>query len=102
MPEILNHTCSICGKKYSGCDTCDSTKTYMPWRTIVDTQEHYKIFMIIRDYENKHIDKSEAKKQLSKIDLSEKDNFVIEIKNKIDEILQIDNVSVKRTNQRKK
>ncbi len=88
MTEYLNHTCCVCGTKYHGCDTCDDTKTYMPWRTIVDSIEHYKIYIIIRDYVNRTIDKAEAKNQLNKCEMTGLDNFIPEIKVIIKEILK--------------
>lgn len=87
MSELINAHCSICGSGYHLCMTCDDTKTYTPWRSIVDTVEHYKVFLIIRDYENSYIDKAEAKKQLQKSNLDGLENFITEIKIKIDEIL---------------
>lgn len=83
----LNHQCSICGKRYHFCVDCGNAKTFTPWRTIVDTIEHYKIYIVIRDYENKYIDISSAKEQLNKIDLNGLDSFIPEIRLKIEEIL---------------
>lgn len=83
-----NAKCSICGQEYNVCITCAKTKTYAPWRTIVDSIEHYKIYIIIRDYTNKYIDKNKAKKLLLERDLSDLDTFVLEIKNIINEIMK--------------
>ena len=101
MSEHLNHQCSICGKKYHFCLDCGNAKSFTPWRTIVDTIEHYKIFIIIRDYVNKNINKSEAKLQLNKLDLSEIDIFVPEIKIVIEDILK-EEVIVKKINKKSK
>lgn len=87
----LNATCSICGSKYHRCDTCAGIKSFEPWRTLVDTKEHYKIFLIIRDYTNKYMDKEEAKTLLSDCDLTGLDGFVLEIKNVINDIMSNDN-----------
>lgn len=102
MSEHLNHQCSICGKKYHFCLDCGNAKSFTPWRTIVDTIEHYKIFIIIRDYVNKNINKSEAKLQLNKLDLSEIDIFVPEIKIVIEDILKEEEVVVKKINKKSK
>lgn len=102
MSEHLNHTCSICGNKYRFCVDCGNATSFTPWRTIVDTMEHYKIYIVIRDYVNKYIDKSEAKLQLSKLDLSELNNFVPDIKIKIDEILKEDIISTNNKIYKKK
>ena len=92
----LNHQCSICGKKYHFCIDCGNAKTFTPWRTIVDTIEHYKIYIVIRDYENKYIDISNAKEQLNKIDLNGLDSFMPEIRSKIEEILSYEHKSKKK------
>ena len=102
MSEHLNHQCSICGKKYHFCLDCGNAKSFTPWRTIVDTIEHYKIFIIIRDYVNKNINKSEAKLQLNKLDLSEIDIFVPEIKIVIEDILKEEEVVIKKINKKSK
>ena len=102
MSEHLNHQCSICGKKYHFCLDCGNAKSFTPWRTIADTIEHYKIFIIIRDYVNKNINKSEAKLQLNKLDLSEIDIFVPEIKIVIEDILKEEEVVVKKINKKSK
>lgn len=86
MSEYLNATCSICGEKYHRCDDCTKSKMN-PWRSIVDTVDHYKIFLTIRDYNNKYITKEKAQEQLHNIDLTGLDNFIPEIKNVINEIL---------------
>jgi hypothetical protein len=90
MSETLNHTCSICGSKYHACVGCSDVKSFTPWKTIVDTIEHYKIFIILRDYTNQTIDVNEAKKLLLQRDLVGLENFNLEIKNVIGEILEIE------------
>jgi hypothetical protein len=62
----------------------------MSWRSIVDTAEHYKIYMILRDYNNDYMDKQAAKKQLQKLDISDLDMFLTDIKSKILEIMSED------------
>jgi arsenate reductase-like glutaredoxin family protein len=89
MENNINAHCSICGNGYHLCLTCQGSKIN-PWRSIVDSVEHYKIFIVIRDYENKYIDKDEANKLLSQCDLTELDNFIPEIKDKIKEIMVIE------------
>lgn len=86
--ENLNATCSICGKKYHMCVTCNEVKSFMPWRTIVDTVNCYKIFLILRDYTNKAKTKERAKADLEKCDLSEISIFIPEVKSVIEEILK--------------
>lgn len=64
MSKNNNATCAICGKKYHVCNTCKKTKTLRSWRTITDTTECYKIYMILHDYTNGAIPKEKAKKLL--------------------------------------
>jgi len=93
--ENLNATCSICGKKYHMCVTCSEVKSFMPWRTIVDTVNCYKIFLILRDYTNKSKTKESAKADLEKCDLSEISTFIPEVKSAVEEILK-DVVRIKK------
>lgn len=93
MIEKPNHTCSICGTGYNACSGCMDVKSYTPWRTIVDSIEHYKIFLIIRDYTNKYIDIKTAREQLQKCNLNGLDTFVPEIKNIIEYILSYEEES---------
>lgn len=85
MSEPLNGVCDICGKRYSVCKTCQTVKTFKPWRTITDTLEHYKIFIALSEY-TKTKNKEEAKEQLSHCDLSGLESFPDRIKNVIKEI----------------
>jgi hypothetical protein len=102
MSEYLNHQCAICGEKYHFCIDCGNAKSFTPWRTIVDTIEHYKIYMVIRDYVNKNIDKVEAKKQLSQCNLSGLENFIPEIKAAIEDIMIEEKLLVNTNNSTKK
>lgn len=86
MSEKINHWCILCGKGYHACDSCNEIKTYSPWRTLTDTIEHFKIFIVLKDFHNKIISKEEAKAKLSEYDLSEKDSFKDSAKNVLNEI----------------
>ncbi len=66
MSEKLNATCTVCGQRYHLCSTCRSVKTIKPWRTIADTIECYKIYMVIHDYENKAVSREEARQMLDR------------------------------------
>lgn len=71
----INHWCVLCGTGYHACDSCSKEKTFTPWRTLTDTIEHYKIFTVLKDYNNKMIDRAKAKELLSGLDLSGKENY---------------------------
>lgn len=82
----INHYCVVCGIGYHACDTCNKEKTFMPWRTLTDTMEHFKVFMILKDYNNKRIDRAKAKALLSNIDLSGRENFTDGVKKLLSDI----------------
>ena len=71
----INHWCVLCGTGYHACDSCNKEKTFTPWRTLTDTIEHYKIFTILKDYNNKLVDRDKAKELLSYLDLSGQENY---------------------------
>ena len=89
MAEKLNATCDICGKRYHICHSCEEAKSFKAWRTITDTIEHYKIFMVLSEY-TRTKDISVAREGLEKCDLSGKENFNENIRRAIDEILTSD------------
>lgn len=65
--ESLDHKCIICGTMYHACDTCQQVKTYTPWRTLCDTFDHYRIYLVIREWQEKIISKSEAQQKLREL-----------------------------------
>lgn len=79
-------TCIICGKKYKTCLSCRDQDVIKPWRNIVDTATCYKIFLILSQYNNKHITKEEAQKQLSDVRYNVND-FKKSVQDKISEII---------------
>lgn len=81
--------CKICQKEYEYCPSCKSNKSYHSWRSYADTTNCYKIFMILRDSALGNISHNEAKLQLSKCDLSQRDNYFPRIRTQINEILYL-------------
>lgn len=71
----INHWCVLCGKGYHACDQCSKTTSFTPWRTLTDTLEHFRIFMVLKDYNNKIIDRENAKELLSALDLSGQETY---------------------------
>lgn len=88
MAENINAYCSICGKGYHVCNSCLEQKTFKPWRTIVDSIEHYKIYMAIHGYTLSK-NKESAKQELEKCDLTGLENFKPEIQSVIKEIMTV-------------
>lgn len=86
MSENINSYCKICNVGYHVCNTCLNQKTFKPWRTVVDSIEHYKIYLVIHNYTISK-DKNQAKLELQNCDLSGLQNFRPEIKSVIEEIM---------------
>ena len=61
MSKEINHWCVVCGKGYHACDSCNETKSFTPWRALTDSIEHFKIFTVLKDFNNKLISKKEAR-----------------------------------------
>ena len=95
MSKEINHWCVVCGKGYHACDSCNEIKSFTPWRSLTDSIEHFKIFTVLKDYNNKLIDKNEAREMLSNVNLSDKDSFKESSKKLIDEIFKEDAVTSK-------
>lgn len=91
MSEKFNSICDICGKPYRVCNSCTDIKSFTPWRTITDTMDHYKIFLVLSNYTNTK-DKVRAKQELETCDLSELETFRPEIKAVIKEIMAEDKI----------
>lgn len=87
MSKIKN-ICTICNTEYEYCATCKSVKTLKPWRTITDTIDCYKIYMVIHDYKNGTLTKESARKMLDECTLPK--SFQSHIKVVIDEIMSSD------------
>lgn len=88
MAEKINATCSICGKGYYKCLTCQSEIRATPWKHHTDTSEHYKIFQVIHGYNTGVYTKAEAKEKLNTIDLSDLNDLRDNIKNIIKDIMK--------------
>lgn len=90
--QDINHWCVVCGKGYHACDSCLEEKTFKPWRTLTDSIDHYKIFMILRDYDNKLISKTEAKKMLENVNIDGWQDFKESSKKVMSEIMKAEKV----------
>lgn len=107
-----NAVCSICGKEYHMCVSCQDAIKNKPWQLHTCCSEHYKVYQIIHGYSIKVYNKQEARKRLENVDLSDLENFRDNIKSIIKDIIKEENYNVaqeitehlmetKRTNRRK-
>lgn len=96
MSKKINHWCVVCGKGYHACDSCDEMQSFTPWRKMTDTPEHYKIFLLVKQYNNNLISKAEAKTMLANINISDIDTLKDDVKKVLNEILAED-VAVKKS-----
>lgn len=84
----INAYCSICGRGYHVCNSCKNEKKFRPWKTVTDTMEHYKIYLVIHGYsvsKNKEL----ANEALQNCNLTGLENFNPEIKSVINEIMAV-------------
>lgn len=91
-----NTYCSICGKPYHLCLSCDKGKNNL-WKVYTDTSEHYKVFQIIRGYSLKVLSLEEARKKINNVNISDMNGYKPEIKQTLTEILNSDNKSLKKS-----
>ena len=82
----INSYCKICGRGYHSCSSCSEQKNIRPWRSIVDSIEHYKIYMAIHEYSISK-NKEKAKQELLSCDLSDLETFNPEIKTVVHKIM---------------
>lgn len=83
----INHWCIICGKGYHACDTCLQETSFAPWRTLTDSIEHFKVYMVLKSFNNKEIDAKEAKEKLDALNIIGWESFNDSAKNVIKVIL---------------
>jgi hypothetical protein len=81
-----NRTCFTCGQKHSYCPTCYDDRLLESWHILFDSENCKNIYDTINRHFYKHITTEEAVEILNKCDLSNKDNFVDDIKKDLDNI----------------
>jgi hypothetical protein len=76
-----NRTCFTCGKKHSYCPTCYDDREKESWHIMFDTENCKGIYEIINKHFYNHITTEEAFELLKLCDLTNKDDFIDDIKN---------------------
>lgn len=87
--EKLNRTCIICGKRYSHCNNCQRDAGKPTWYFIFDGENCHDIYEVCTQYRDKKIDAKKAYELISKLDLSNIEDFVEVTKNQIKEIIRL-------------
>lgn len=100
MSKKINHWCIICGKGYHACDSCDEIQSFTPWRKLACSPEHYKLYILLKQYNSNVITKEEAKSMLANIDLTGMKDFKESAKKVLDEILKED-IPVRKSSKKK-
>lgn len=100
MSKKINHWCIICGKGYHACDSCDEIQSFTPWRKLACNPEHYKLYILLKQYNANVITKEEAKSMLANIDLTGMKDFKESTKKVLDEILKED-IPVRKSSKKK-
>ncbi len=101
MEKYLNASCPICGTRYHVCMDCHKTRTFTPWKSLTDSINCYKIFMILNDHANKNSDSDNTKAKLQRCDLSHMASFEPGIQTMIRKILDKGNKHEGRTDNEK-
>ena len=70
-----NKTCYLCGTRYKYCSTCSQDRMKPSWMGEFHSESCKDIFDICTRYNMELITKDEAKAELAKCDISNKENF---------------------------
>lgn len=87
MAKQNNRICIICGESYHFCPTCNSDSGKPAWHFVFDKERCNEIYEICVSYRDKVIDVKEAYERISKLDLSDLENFAPSTKAQIEEIM---------------
>ena len=91
-----NATCSICGSPYHLCISCKDAMKLHPWKIHCCSSECYKVFQIVKGFNNKVYSKEEAKDKFKNVDLKNLESFVPHIKKIVKDILKEEKPNVEK------
>lgn len=82
---MVTRTCAICGKRYETCPTCESVRTFTPWRTIVCCSTEFVLFEALSkfDYDK---NAAEADNVLKQLDIGDVSSYLPEVQKQINDI----------------
>ena len=89
MGKKNNRKCIICGHAYHFCPTCGEDAGKPTWYFIFDGENCHDIYEVCTQYRDGKIDVKKAYELISKLDLSNIEDFVEVTKNQIKEIIRL-------------
>ena len=95
MGKKNNRTCIICGQEYRYCSACGEDAGKPTWYFIFDGENCHDIYEVCTQYRDKKIDVKKAYELISKLDLSNIEDFVEVTKNQIKEIIRLNEEATK-------
>ena len=87
MGNKNNRKCIICGHSYHFCQTCGEDAGKPTWYFIFDGKNCHDIYEVCTQYRDKEIDAKVAYEKISKLDISDLDNFPTVTQSQIKEII---------------
>ena len=87
MGKKNNRECIICGHSYHFCPTCGEDAGKPTWYFIFDGQNCHDIYEVCTQYRDGEIDAKIAYEKISKLDISDLDNFPEVTQSQIKEII---------------
>ena len=92
-----NKTCYLCGTRYQYCSTCYQDRMKPSWMNEFHSESCKDIFDICTRFNMDMITKEQAQKELTKCDLSNKENFKSYVQKDLEVIFEYENTAVKKT-----
>ena len=87
MGKKNNRKCIICGHSYHFCPTCGEDAGKPTWYFIFDGENCHDIYEVCTQYRDGEIDTKVAYEKISKLDISNLDNFPEVTQSQIKEII---------------
>ena len=89
MARKVSRTCIICRQSYSYCPQCGADAGKPTWYFIFDGQNCHDIYEVCTQYRDGEIDANKAYELISKLDLSNIEEFAESTRLQIEEILNL-------------
>lgn len=96
MGNKINRECIICKAQYHYCPTCGGDSSKPTWYFIFDGQNCHDIYEVCTQYRDKVINAEEAYEIISKLDITNIENFVDVTKAQIEEIIKLHEEAVSK------